>query len=139
MKNLAITTTEEFKENYTYYGYEEFVKKVLQKCANKKELGLVGNIVLFDAEVSKRVYFKNETEQEFTIRYFIQECNEKKWKASYTLYVDVKNEDGSGHGEEISCGYAISHYVVDCNCNICNFTRNNIDFKFKQGEAINEN
>jgi len=113
MAKLEIATTEEFEKNYKYYGYEEFVKKVLQKCANKKEHGLIGKITLEDAEVSKRIFLTNEQDQEFTVRYFIQSCGEKEWRASYTLYVDVKDEDGSGHGEEISCGYAMSHYVSD--------------------------
>ena len=110
LNKLEIITTEDFGKDYGYYGYNEFVKKVLQKCANKKKYGLTGKITLEDAEVSKRILFKNENGQEFTVRYFIQSCGEKEWRASYTLYMDVKDESGS-HGEEISCGYAMSHYV----------------------------
>jgi len=68
--------------------------------------------MLVDAEPSKRVYIKNENGDEFTVRYFISEQNEKWWKASYTLYRDVRNEDGSGHGEMIDEGFAGSRYVV---------------------------
>jgi hypothetical protein len=110
---LEIVTTKEFDEDYKYYGYEEFVRKVLQKCANKKELGLTGKITLIDSEPSKRIYLETDKKEEFTVRYFIQEQNSKEWKASYTLYKNVKDENGGGHGEEVSSGYAISHYVSE--------------------------
>lgn len=112
MKRLEIATTNEFNESFSHFGYIEFVRKVLQKCAFKKEHGLAGKITLIDAEPSRRVFLVNEQGAEFTVRYFIQECNEKGWAASYTLYKQVPDEGGS-HGEEISCGYAISHYIVE--------------------------
>jgi hypothetical protein len=111
--NIKIKTTKDFDEFYKWYGYEEFTKKVLHKCVNKKEHGLTGIITLIDAEPSKRIYFENEQGQDFTIRYFISWQNEKQWKASYTLYRSVRCEDGSGYGVDISEGNAIASYVCD--------------------------
>jgi len=68
--------------------------------------------MLVDAEPSKRVYIKNENGDEFTVRYFISEQDEGKWKAGYSLYKDVRNEDGSGHGEMIDEGFSGSRYIV---------------------------
>lgn len=90
---------------------------MLQKCANKKEYGLFGKITLIDAEPSKRIYFENEQGEDFTIRYFISNQGEKQWRASYTLYKTVWNEDGSGHGESIGEGVAVAHYVYPENKN----------------------
>lgn len=111
MVKLEIATTEEFDKHYKHYGYEEFVRKALNKCADKKGYGLVDKVTLFDAEPSKRIFFKNEQGEEFTVRYFLQEETYRTWDASYTLYKDVEDETGS-HGEEISCGYAKTHYVL---------------------------
>jgi len=111
MNKIEIIATEEFKENYEGYGYEEFTRKALNKCCNKKELGLVGKITLIDAEPSKRIFFTNEEGTEFTIRYFINDEIDRTWKASYTLYKQIPDEDGS-HGEEISCGNTIIHYIL---------------------------
>jgi hypothetical protein len=111
MNKIEIIATEEFKNNYEGYGYEEFTRKALNKCCNKKELGLVGKITLIDAEPSKRVFFTNEQGIEFTIRYFVHDEINRTWKASYTLYKQVPDEDGS-HGEEISCGHATIHYIL---------------------------
>lgn len=112
--NIKIKTTDIFDKYYKWYGYEEFTKKVLQKCANKKEYGLVGVITLVDAEPSKRIYFENKQGEDFTIRYFISWQNEKQWKASYTLYKTVWNkEHTSGSGVEISEGNAVASYIYD--------------------------
>jgi hypothetical protein len=83
----------------------------LNKCTNKKEYGIIGKITLTEAEPSKRIFFTNEQKEEFTLRYFIQDQAEKAWKASYTLYKQVPDETGS-HGEEISCGNTMTHYVL---------------------------
>jgi hypothetical protein len=115
VKSIEIKTIDIFDEYYKWYGYEEFTRKVLQKCANKKEYGLVGIITLIDAEPSKRIYFENEQGEDFTIRYFISWQNEKQWKAGYTLYRSVRCEDGSGYGVDISEGSAVASYVYDGN------------------------
>ena len=96
---------------YGYYGYPEFVNKVIYNFIDRDKYGLTGEIKLIGAEPSKRVFFENENGDEFTVRYFISEQDEIGWKASYTLYKDVRNEDGSGHGEEIDEGFAGSRYV----------------------------
>ena len=101
-----------FDKFYSYYGYPEFVGNVIHNFDDRDKYGLIGSIMLVDAEPSKIVYIKNENGDEFTIRYFISEQNEEKWKAGYSLYRDVKNEDGSGHGEMIDEGFAGSRYVV---------------------------
>lgn len=111
MNKIEINTTDEFDKYYKRYGYKEFAKKVLLRCSNKKDYGLINKISLVDAEPSKRIYITNEQDEGFTIRYFISFCNEKMWRASYTLYKMVKDEDGSGHGEIISEGIAVSHYT----------------------------
>lgn len=85
---IEISMTNEFKETYADYGYEEFVRKALMKCANKKEYGLTGKVTLTDAELSKRIYFQNEQGKEFWLRYFISFSDEKMWRASYTFYTD---------------------------------------------------
>lgn len=108
--SIQIATTDYFDKYFKWFGYEEFTKKVLLRCPNKKEYGLVGEITLFDAEPSKRIFLKNEFGQEFTIRYFIECQDDKTWKASYIFFIDVKDEDGGGHGEKISEGIAITHY-----------------------------
>lgn len=111
MSKTEVIFTEESK-TYEHYGYEEFVRKAINKCCDKKEHGLVGTITIFDAEVSKRIYLKNENGEEFTIRYFLQDETETKWGASYTLYKTVWNEDGSGHGEAISGGNTTIKYIL---------------------------
>ena len=112
MNKIEIIATEEFKENYKGYGYEEFTRKALNKCCNKKELGLVGEITLIDAELSRRIIFTNEQGDEFTIRYFLQDETKRTWRAGYTLYKQVNDEDGSSHGEDISYGNVIIHYIL---------------------------
>lgn len=104
MSKLEIITTKDFDECFKFFGYEELVRKVLHKCADKKEYGLVEKITLFDAEPSKRIFFENESGQEFTVRYFLQDETPKTWSAGYILYVG---------GEQISRGYAVTHYVND--------------------------
>ena len=101
-----------FDEYYSYYGYPEFVGNVIHNLDDRDKYGLIGRIMLVDAESSKRVYIKNKNGDEFTVRYFISEQDENSWKASYTLYKDVRNEDGSGHGEMIDEGFAGAKYVV---------------------------
>ena len=98
--------------DYRYYGYSEFLRKVIHNFDIRSEYGLIGEIKLIDAEVSKRIFFENENGDSFTVRYFISEQNEEMWEAGYTLYKDVRNEDGSGHGEEIDSGFAGARYVV---------------------------
>ena len=98
---------------YGYYGYPEFLGQVLHNFDDRDKYGLTGEIKLIDVEPSKRVFFENENGDEFTVRYFISEQNENGWKASYTLYKDVRNEDGSGHGEMIDEGFAGSRYVLE--------------------------
>jgi len=99
--------------DYRYFGYLEFLRKVLHNFDNRSEYGLIGEIKLIDAEVSKRIFFENENGDMFIVRYFISEHNEEKWEAGYTLYRDVRNEDGSGHGKEIDSGFASARYVVE--------------------------
>lgn len=111
--SFEIITTEDFNEDFSWYGYEEFVRKVLLRCPNKKQLGLEGKITLFDAEPSKRIYLKNEQNQEFTVRYFIEWQNDKEWKGSYIFFIDVDDGDGTGHGEEISEGVAVTQYKLN--------------------------
>ena len=113
--SYEIITTEDFDKEFKNYGYVDFVKKVLRKCVNKKTLGLTGKITLFDAEPSKRIYLKNENNEEFIVRYFIQDEIDKMWNASYTLYKNVDNEDGSSHGEEISHGCSHTNYINETN------------------------
>ena len=96
---------------YGYYGYPEFLGHVLHNFIDRDKYGLTGEIKLIGAEPSKRVFFENENGDEFTVRYFISEQDENGWKASYTLYKDIRNEDGSGHGEMIDEGFAGSRYV----------------------------
>lgn len=103
---IEICMTNEFKEAFASYGYEEFIKKAWMKCANKKEHGLTGKITLIDAEPNKRIYFINEQGKEFWLRYFISFADEKKWKASYTFYTDENNSSVI-----ISEGIAIVHYI----------------------------
>jgi len=112
--NFQIITTKDFDESFNVFGYEELTKKVLLKCCNKKEYGLDGEITLIDAEVGKRVFFKNKNDQNFTIRYFLTEDDDEVWKACYTLFIDIEDSDGSGHGEEISQGVATVHYPNNC-------------------------
>ena len=110
--DFEILVTEEFFKYYDGYGYPEFVKQVIHNFDNRSEYGLTGEIKLIDAEPSKRVYIENENDDMFIIRYFISEQNEKWWKASYTLYKDIKCEDGSSHGEMIDEGFVGARYVV---------------------------
>jgi len=111
-EDFEIVSNDIFDKFYSYYGYPEFVGNVIHNFDDRDKYGLIGSIMLVDAEPSKIVYIKNENGDEFTIRYFISEQNEEKWKAGYSLYRDVKNEDGSGHGEMIDEGFAGSRYVV---------------------------
>ena len=110
--DFEILVTDEFFKHYDEYGYPEFVEQVLHNFVDRDKYGLTGEIMLIDAEPSKRVYIKNENGDEFTIRYFISEQDENVWKASYTLYMDVDNGDGTGHGEMIDEGFAGARYVV---------------------------
>jgi len=110
---FEIVTTDIFDQYYKWYGYPEFTRKVLQRCTNKKDYGLVNKITLVDAEPSKRIYLENDNGDDFTIRYNICSQNEKQWRANYTLYKTVWHEDGSGHGEEISEGVAVTSYIID--------------------------
>lgn len=111
MNKINITTTQEFKEDFACFGFEEFVRKVVFKCADKKEHGLVGTITLYEAEPSKRIYFKNEDDEDFIVRYFIQWQNQNEWKASYILFKMILNENDSEQREEISCSTAKARYV----------------------------
>jgi len=106
-----IVTTDEFNDNYEEYGYIEFVRNVIYNFKDRIEYGLIGKITLIDAEISKRVFIENENGDSFVVRYFISEQDKCEWKASYTLYKDIKNEDGSSHGEEIDSGFGESYYV----------------------------
>jgi len=110
--DFEILSNDRFDEYYSYYGFPEFVGNVIHNFDDRSEYGLTGEIRLIDAEISKRVFFENENGDMFVIRYFISEQNEKWWKASYTLYKDVKNKDGSSHGEMIDEGFAGSRYVM---------------------------
>ena len=92
-KNYEVVTTNEFNESFKYYGYEEFVRKALHRCSNKKEYGLTGDITIHDAEPSKRVYLRNENGTEFALRYWIREANEKFWECEYTLWAYLFNEE----------------------------------------------
>ena len=107
-----IVTTNDFDEEYNYYGYPEFIGQVLHSFDDRDKYGLIGEIRLIDAEISKRVFIENHNGDMFIARYFISEQNEKWWKASYTLYMDVDNGDGTGHGEMIDEGFAGSRYIV---------------------------
>ena len=118
-KKLEVTFSKE-AENLEFYGYKEFVRKAINKCANKKEYGLTGKITIVEAEPSKRIYFNNELGEDFILRYFQQGETEKSWDVSYTLYKSIDNGDGSGHGEEISCGYTSIHYVYDAEIELKN-------------------
>jgi len=108
-----IVTTNDFDEYYDGYGYPEFVKQVIHNLDDRDKYGLIGRIMLIDAEPSKRVYIKNENDEDFTVRYNINWQDSKGWEASYTLYKDVRNEDGSGHGEMIDEGFAGARYVFE--------------------------
>lgn len=115
MNKLEIVTTEDFNEDYGCYGYEEFLRKVLHKCANKKEYGLTGKVIMTFAEPGRSFDFTNENNEEFYVRYFIQEQTDNVWRASYTLYKTLPEPKTVGRvtygAEEISCSYAITHYI----------------------------
>jgi len=98
---------------YTYYGYPEFLGQVLHNFNDRDKYSLTGEIKLIGVEPSKRVFFENKNGDEFTVRYFISKQDENGWYATYTLYKDVRNEDGSGHGEMIDEGFAGSRYVLE--------------------------
>ena len=98
-----IVTTNDFDEEYNYYGYPEFIGQVLHSFDDRDKYGLIGEIRLIDAEPSKRVFIENENDDEFTVRYFISEQNENGWEASYILYRD---------GKAIDEGFAGARYVV---------------------------
>ena len=111
-EDFEIVSNDIFDEYYSYYGYPEFVGNVIHNFDDRDKYGLIGRIMLVDAEPSKRVYIKNENGDEFTVRYFISAQDENGWKASYTLYRDVDNGDGTGHGEMIDEGFAGARYDV---------------------------
>ena len=110
--DFEILVTGEFFKHYDGYGYPEFVGNVIHNFDDRDKYGLIGRIMLVDAEPSKRVYIKNENGDMFIVRYFISKQDEESWEASYTLYKDVKNKDGSSHGEMIDEGFAGAKYVV---------------------------
>jgi len=110
--DLEILVTGEFFKYYDGYGYPEFVKQVIHNLDDRDKYGLVGSITLVDAEPSKRVFIENGNDDMFIIRYFISEQDENGWKASYTLYKNIKCEDGSSHGEIIDEGFASARYDV---------------------------
>ena len=107
-----IVTTDKFNEYYKGYGYPEFVMEVIHNLDDRNKYGLIGEIKLIDAEISKRVYIENENGEGFIVRYNIIDQDEEKWEVSYTLYKNIKCEDGSGHGEMIDEGFAGARYVV---------------------------
>jgi hypothetical protein len=89
---------------------EELVKKVLSKTSCKKEIGLDKDIIITDCDHT-RLYLKTE-DKEFTIRTWNVEdiYNGKKGRVQWTLFVNIDDENGNGHGEELSCGISIITY-----------------------------
>jgi len=112
-EDFEIVSNDIFDKYYSYYGYPEFVGNVIHNFFNRDIYGLIGNIMLVDAEPSKKIYIKNGNGDEFVIRYNISVQDENGWKAGYTLYKDVDNGDGTGHGEMIDEGFAGARYVVE--------------------------
>ena len=111
--DFEIIVSDEFNDHYEDYGYPEFAKQILHNLDNRDKYGLIGEIKLIDAEISKRVFFENQNGDMFIIRYFINKQDERGWEASYTLYKDIKCNDGSSHGEMIDEGFAGAKYVVE--------------------------
>ena len=112
MSKIEIITTEEFNKSYKYYGYEELLRKVLHKCSDKKDYGLVGKITMTSAEPSKYLNFSNEQGKEYYIKYYIEDQTEKRWNAGYQLFTDVL-EDGVVENAVIDFGSTSSHYVIE--------------------------
>jgi len=101
--DFEILVTDEFFKHYNEYGYPKFVKQVIHNFDDRNNYGLIGEIKLIDAEISKRVYIENENGDGFIVRYNIINQDEEKWEASYTLYRD---------GNAIDEGFAGARYVV---------------------------
>ena len=80
--------------NETKYEFPMVVlKKVLRKTANKRNLGLMGTLTIFDFDCD-RIYIKNESSEEFTIRTWnVFEYGSKgTLRVIYTFFKDLETE-----------------------------------------------
>ena len=88
----------------------DFVIKVLQKTSNKKQYGLDKDITILDYDLD-RIYLKISETQEFTIRTWdYYEYTVNKMKVRWTLFINIRDENGGGHGEELSNGLTIIEF-----------------------------
>jgi hypothetical protein len=90
---------------------EQLVKKVISKTPFKKKYELTTKDVVITDCYDSRTFFECDG-NEFTIRMWdIENINGgKQGRIRWTLFLDVPDEDGGSHGEELSSGISLVDY-----------------------------
>jgi hypothetical protein len=90
---------------------EQLVKKAISKTPTRKKYGLVNNDVIIVDCYDSRTFFKCNN-NEFTIRMWdVENINGgKQGRIRWTLFLDVQDENGGSHGEELSSGVSLVDY-----------------------------
>lgn len=92
--------------NKTENSYlDKLIEKVLRKTSNKKEHGLDKDISIVDYDLD-RVYLECNN-KEFSLRTWNIVDEGEKTKVQWTLFVMIYEENGDGHGEELSFGVSV--------------------------------